>query len=61
MNLQMSEGLQLNSRGFPFKGGTEAAPLKSPGVPVSTAGISDKMRRPLRPAMVVDCSIFWQV
>jgi DNA-binding transcriptional LysR family regulator len=31
MNLQMSEGLQLNSRGFPFKGGTKAAPLKSPG------------------------------
>ncbi len=45
MNLQMSEGLQLNSRGFPFKGGTEAAPLNSPGVPASTTGISGKMLR----------------
>jgi hypothetical protein len=57
----MSEGLQLNSRGLPFKGGTGWS--GAPEVPGGTDldGISDKMRRPLRPAMVVIRSIFCQV
>ena len=43
MNLQMSEGLQLKSRGFPFKGGTgRGRAPEGPRAPVSTVRICVK-------------------
>jgi len=46
MNLQMSEGLQLNSHGFPSRAGRAGGGAPEvPGVPASTVSLIVKMRR----------------